>query len=192
MVLYKPSKPYLLSVLDNATCDFGGEYKVRVSAALAAQGLTGLVPAVASGNNGVNSAQPVPTNATLTQATDDQIHVVLCNVLRDKLSETPKWKDGTAFDRHTVEELEERFRVSEHLNWDDIDYAYAYEGAIIPGGKIMMGRWWRLHPNGDERTLEWNDRVSEGEGEGDVDVHMDGTGRYRFVRHERGPFVFWT
>ena len=29
------------------------------------------------------------------------------------------------------------------LQWEDIEYAYVYEGALLPGGKIMMGRWWR-------------------------------------------------
>lgn len=32
------------------------------------------------------------------------------------------------------------------LKWDDIEYAYAYEGSILPGGKIQMGRWWRCDP----------------------------------------------
>lgn len=43
--------------------------------------------------------------------------------------------------------LEESFSQIQYLDWDDgtIDYAYAYEGIVIPGGKIMMGRWWRIH-----------------------------------------------
>lgn len=32
------------------------------------------------------------------------------------------------------------------LQWDDIEYAYAYEGSILPGGEIQMGRWWRCDP----------------------------------------------
>lgn len=46
-----------------------------------------------------------------------------------------------------IRTLEESFSAAKYLAWDDgaIDYAYAYEGIIIPGGKIMMGRWWRIH-----------------------------------------------
>lgn len=43
--------------------------------------------------------------------------------------------------------LEEAHSSATYMTWDDgtIDYAYAYEGVIIPGGKIMLGRWWRIH-----------------------------------------------
>lgn len=43
--------------------------------------------------------------------------------------------------------LEEDFSAARYLTWDDgtIDYAYAYEGVILPGGKIMLGRWWRIN-----------------------------------------------
>lgn len=46
-----------------------------------------------------------------------------------------------------IRKLEESFSPLQYLDWDNgtIDYAYAYEGIIIPGGKIMMGRWWRIH-----------------------------------------------
>lgn len=51
------------------------------------------------------------------------------------------------FSARHIRELEESFSQAQYLAWDDgtIDYAYAYEGLIIPGGKIMMGRWWRIH-----------------------------------------------
>jgi hypothetical protein len=195
MVLYKPSKPYLLRVLDNAASDFGGEYMVQVSNALSAQGLTGLVPAVAADNQNnhiisVNSAQqPLPTGPNLTQATHEQLDAILRDCLQNKLTENPTWRDGTVFDRHTVEELEEKFRMSEHLEWNDFDFAYAYEGAIIPGGKIMMGRWWRMHQDGSRDSSEWNDTIDDEAS----DVEMGGTdSSYRFIRYERGPFVFWS
>jgi hypothetical protein len=52
---------------------------------------------------------------------------------------------------------------------EDIEYAYAYEGVIIPGGKIMMGRWWMVG--------------AAGEGEG---RELGGP-----MKGERGPWVFW-
>ena len=56
----------------------------------------------------------------------------------------------TLFSTEHINELEDSFVPSAYLSWDDettqiIDYAYAYEGVIIPGGQIMMGRWWRMH-----------------------------------------------
>ncbi|KAK5943173.1 hypothetical protein PMZ80_004179 [Knufia obscura] len=45
-----------------------------------------------------------------------------------------------------IRTLEESHSSAAYTTWDDgtIDYAYAYEGVIIPGGKIMLGRWWRV------------------------------------------------
>ena len=52
---------------------------------------------------------------------------------------------------------------------DDIEYAYAYEGILVPGGKIMMGRWWRCAEAGFGEGRE----LVEGGGE------------------DRGPWLFW-
>ena len=52
---------------------------------------------------------------------------------------------------------------------DDIEWAWAYEGVIIPGGKIMMGRWWMVGAGG------------EGEGR-----EIGGP-----KKGERGPWIFW-
>ena len=52
---------------------------------------------------------------------------------------------------------------------DDIEYAYAYEGIVVPGGKIMMGRWWRCAEAGFGEGRE----LVEGGGE------------------DRGPWLFW-
>ena len=56
-----------------------------------------------------------------------------------------------------------------HVPQDDIEYAYAYEGIIVPGGKIMMGRWWRC--------------AEAGFGEGRELVEGGGG--------DRGPWLFW-
>lgn len=46
-----------------------------------------------------------------------------------------------------IRQLQDSFSPVQHMTWDDgtIEYAYAYEGVIIPGGKIMFGRFWRIH-----------------------------------------------
>jgi len=53
----------------------------------------------------------------------------------------------TLFSPEHIRHLEEAHSSAVYMTWDDgtIDYAYAYEGVIIPGGKIMLGRWWRIH-----------------------------------------------
>ena len=83
------------------------------------------------------------------------------------------------------------------LQWEDIEYAYIYEGAILPGGKMMMGRWWRCGTvlgGGDggegmevveDNTIVGEDTFGEGvgggessgetDGEGEGDVEMGGT-----------------
>ena len=51
------------------------------------------------------------------------------------------------FSPEHIRQLEEAHSSATYMTWDDgtIDYAYAYEGVIVPGGKIMLGRWWRIH-----------------------------------------------
>ena len=36
----------------------------------------------------------------------------------------------------------------DQLQWEDIEYAYVYEGVLTPGDKLMLGRWWRVGLNG--------------------------------------------
>jgi hypothetical protein len=102
---------------------------------------------------------------------------------------------------------------SGRLEWEDIEYAYAYEGVICPGGKVMMGRWWRVGLDGAGVNDGWEldgegcgVKVEGGEGwvrmreeEGDesgmvVEVCAGGEERWRRSKKglERGPFVFWT
>ena len=69
------------------------------------------------------------------------------------------------------------------LQWEDIEYAYVYEGALLPGGKMMMGRWWRCGTvlgggDGGEGFEVVEDNTITGE-EGDggmIGVEMDGAG----------------
>jgi len=51
------------------------------------------------------------------------------------------------FSAEHIRQLDEAYSPAMYMAWDDgsIEYAYAYEGVIIPGGKIMLGRWWRIH-----------------------------------------------
>lgn len=68
----------------------------------------------------------------------------------------PKPKEALPllFSLEHIVAMDEEFSSVRHKGWLDVDYAYAYEGMIIPGGKIMMGRWWRIGANGMGRGKE--------------------------------------
>lgn len=50
--------------------------------------------------------------------------------------------------RENINAMEEAYSDTKYLNWEDVEYAYGYEGIVTPGGKVMMGRWWRIGLNG--------------------------------------------
>ena len=132
----------------------------------------------------------------------DEVDAQLDKHLRDKLLANDVWRDGSKLGKEAIEDMEENYRLSEYLDWNDIDYAYAYEGAILPGGKIMMGRWWRLAMGGEGEGLEWSDALGWEADEEDGDpMDVDegaqpqpasaANGRSH-KKVERGPFVFWS
>lgn len=78
--------------------------------------------------------------------------------------------------RQLIERMEDAYSDPKALRWEDVEHAYAYEGVFTPGGKVMMGRWWRVGPPGPYAL-----------GEGHEYMYPD-MPRER----ERGPFVFWS
>jgi hypothetical protein len=83
----------------------------------------------------------------------------------------------------TITSLETGFHTSGQLDWNDIDYAYAYEGVVCPGGNVMLGRWWRAGMAGVAVSDGFEiDQAGQG-----VPTGYDATER----KVERGPFVFW-
>jgi hypothetical protein len=204
MVLYKPTHRHLIQVLEHAEEEFGDSFTTTITTQMT--------------QNGTNSAQLAQAlngvGAAGQQLDAGEIDAQLAAHLRNKLINNHLWRDGSKFDKATIEEMEEKYRLSEYLDWNDIDYAYAYEGVILPGGKIMMGRWWRLALHGEGEGLEWSDalgEVEEGDAmdlDGDGAVHDgeqngnvapngtgsgngNGAGRSRSKKLERGPFIFW-
>lgn len=157
MVLYKPSKRYLIQVLEHAEEEFGGQFGPALTNQLIQAGGTG--PS-GQGTGGGAAAALDPAEV------EKQLEAYLCQ----KLLSNPQWRDGTRMDRDTIEEIEERFRLSEFLDWNDIDYAYAYEGAVLPGGKIMMGRWWQVGLFGEGEGLELHENAADDIGVEDVDA----------------------
>lgn len=61
--------------------------------------------------------------------------------------------------------------VGEGLGWDGADVddgCWAYEGVVLPGGKIVLGRWWSPLDEAGEREwmgpfIFWNVRGGEDE-----------------------------
>ena len=170
MILYKPTHRYLLAVLDENTYDGEQEEGAFNQMSLSSAPLTiditeqsGLattasIPedlAVASGSN-------PPPPATSAEAVE--------NSLKEELEERKEMRGPLGpnyFTRDFIATMEDKLHPPHELAWEDISYAYVYEGAIIPGGKIMMGRHWRIGP-------PWNN-----------DAFEVGDGA------DRGPWVFW-
>ena len=117
--------------------------------------------------------------------------------------------------RDRINAMEESFLDMKSLMWEDIEYAYAYEGAVMPGGQLMMGRWWRVGLAGmginegfeidaDGHGVEirsgepWIRIVTDEDDdmivdwEGLVDNEYLRRGRKKSRGLERGPFCFWT
>ncbi|EXJ65541.1 hypothetical protein A1O7_01882 [Cladophialophora yegresii CBS 114405] len=202
MVLYKPTSRHLIQVLEHAEQEYGDSFTTTITTQVTQNGTNH--PQLAHVLNGVGAAGQQPDPA--------EIDAHLATHLRNKLLNNHLWRDGSRFDKDTVEEMEEKYRLSEYLDWNDIDYAYAYEGSILPGGKIMVGRWWRLAMNGEGHGLEWSDALGEVEDGDAMDLDEEvgtadgvqngsgathghgsgiGPGRSRCKKLERGPFIFW-
>ncbi|OAP55166.1 hypothetical protein AYL99_10866 [Fonsecaea erecta] len=197
MILYKPTKRYLIQVLEHAEEEYGDTFTTALTTQIFQ-------------NNDTGTLDPAEFYARLDE------------YLRAKLLSNPLWRDGSQLDKDAVEEMEEKFRISEYLDWTHIEYAYAYEGVVIPGG-IMMGRWWRLSMLGDGDSLEWSDSLGVLDEEDDDDDHANADtdpmdldadtgsgatgqnnedengnsgpetarGATRHKKRERGPFIFW-
>ncbi|KAJ9606251.1 hypothetical protein H2200_009212 [Cladophialophora chaetospira] len=208
MVLYKLSKRHLIQVLEHAEEEFGDNFGSAITTQMMQNG-TMTNAQIAQMLNGT-----APTTGTPLDAAEIDAH--FDRYLRDKLLSNELWRDGSKLDKDAIEEMEEKFRLSEYLDWNDMDYAYAYEGVLLPGEKIMMGRWWRVAMNGQGDGMEWSDALDEMEEDGAADdaagvdgdgdtIFVDGgqggngaaggngngNGRTRYKKLERGPFIFW-
>lgn len=85
-------------------------------------------------------------------------------------------KGPVEMSRALIERIEDAYCDPVAMKWENIELAYAYEGIVTPGGKVMMGRWWRIGPPGPY-----------GLGDGQEYLYPD-----RPYERERGPFVFWS
>ena len=200
MVLYKPNKRHLIQVLEHEEEEFGNSFSAAITTQM-----------VQNGTSSAQIAQILNGTAPAGQAPDPvEIDALLDAYLKQKLLSNDLWRDGSNLDKDAIESMEEKYRLSEYLDWNDMDYAYAYEGAILPGGKIMMGRWWRLSMHGLGDGMEWSDALGETDDDGGEALDVNGDtivaggessaagaanaqshARTRWTRLERGPFIFW-
>jgi hypothetical protein len=178
MVLFKPTSRYLLAVLDenspeNDEDDPFGQI-TPLPALLASGGTTpqqqGQVPLLfpnltldQTQTQGQDQTQNQSPAAPLTPEAEEE-------AMREELQAREELKGplGPAcLTRDFIHKMEDKLHPPAELAWEDLNYAYAYEGVIIPGGKIMMGRYWRCGLPGQ------GDGFEQGDGA------------------DRGPFVFW-
>lgn len=176
MVMYKPTKRYLIQVLEYEEENYGDAFGPVVSASMQLNlngngqqptqpGQAGIATgsttnATAATNNNTNPTQQqapasAPPNFDPIEA-DRQLQAHL----EQKLLSKPEWRCSSSVNpemsREAIEAMENKFRSNYALDWLDMEYAYAYEGVVLPGGKIMMGRWWRcgLHGVGLGKELD--------------------------------------
>lgn len=155
MVMYKPTKRYLIQVLEYAEENYGDPFGPVVSMQLTQNGNQTAQSGQANNNND-GSGDADQTTTTTANATNNQqqqasvpafdsaeAEIQLQEHLQQKLLSKAEWRSAAQMDRQTIEAMENKFRSNYALDWNDMEYAYAYEGVIIPGGKIMLGRWWR-------------------------------------------------
>jgi hypothetical protein len=181
MVLYKPTSRYLLAVLDESSPDDEDDNPFGQLDALAAL----MSPNVSVGQNSGQVQAPTQGLAQFQiqnqQPPQDQGQVQTQTMPANPEAEEKAMKEEleareelkgplgpTYLTRDTIAKMEDNLHPPEELAWEDINYAYAYEGVVIPGGKIMMGRYWRFGAP--------NAAVGYELGEG----------------ADRGPWIFWS
>ncbi|KIW42097.1 uncharacterized protein PV06_05681 [Exophiala oligosperma] len=132
MIMYKPTTDMQIAVLERAEQNLSGFFGSALNSLMNQNG------------------QPLLGLQQLAAANLDpeELELARKRIVEEKLSRNPAWRHPENMDKHVIAEMEERFKRSEHMEWTDMDYAYAYEGIVLPGGKIMMGRWWRCGING--------------------------------------------
>lgn len=178
MVLWTPTSRYLLAVLDENSPDdddpFGQDEPIPALQApnMGADQQGGAGQAGGQGQTqNASPGQPQDQGQTQNQApatepTPQEIEKAMKEELQGR--EELKGPLGPALlTRDFIAEMEDNLHPPEELAWEDIGYAWVYEGVIIPGGKIMMGRYWRC----GLPTL--------------VNGFEQGDGA------DRGPWVFW-
>jgi hypothetical protein len=204
MVLYKPNKHYLLENLDRAIAE---DDAVTYPFGPPPSQPTMLDPNLSAAEQATTQQLLAGVDASGQTLEPTELEAQLERRLRQTLLDKA---DAFKFDRHIVERLDEKYGM-DFLGWHDIEYAYVYEGALLPGKKIMMGRYWRVAMNGEGDGMEWTHTMT-GDEEDTVYFDMDNAdpdamdvdgedagvaattepeARERHVSRERGPFVFW-
>ncbi len=175
MVMYQPTPRYLLAVLDeNLPEDDDPFGNIEPIAALHVpktdqEGVAVQPAAVDQAQAQAqaqvqNQAQMAVDDATSANPEEAE------KAMREELEGRGELKGPlgpTYLTRDFIAEMEDNLHPPEELAWEDISYAYIYEGVIIPGGKIMMGRYWRCGAPTVEAGFELGNAV------------------------DRGPWVFW-
>ncbi|KEF63169.1 uncharacterized protein A1O9_01145, partial [Exophiala aquamarina CBS 119918] len=155
MIMYKPTKRYMIQVLEYAEENFGDAFGPAISTLLTqnATTQTGQAPDANAHSNASGSGTSQPAQPAYDS---EEAEAQLEAYLTKKLLSKPEWRSASAMTRAKIEDMENRFRAAYALDWLDMEYAYAYEGVIIPGGKIMLGRWWRCGLLGEGPGKELN------------------------------------
>ena len=180
MVLYKPTSRYLLAVLDaNGLDDDIDDPFSQIEPMMGFQvPNTNVGPEQGEGSVLSQGQMQIQAESQAQDQSQNQIPPQMVppspeeaeKAMKEELEAREELKGplGPAYlTRDFIAEMEDNLHPPEELTWEDINYAYIYEGVIIPGGKIMMGRYWRFGPPTVIDGFELGDGA------------------------DRGPWVFW-
>lgn len=180
LVMYKPTSRYLLAVLDASEVDDDADDPFGQTEPLTGFQTSSVSAGPGDGEGPVISEHQMQAG-THNQALDqgqDQIPPPTIppsleeaeKEMKEELEAREELKGPlgpTYLTRDFIAEMEDNLHPPEELTWEDINYAYVYEGVFIPGGKIMLGRYWRFGPPTVIAGFELGDGA------------------------DRGPWVFW-
>jgi hypothetical protein len=157
-VLYKPSLTNLIRQLEFASEDYGSTFGVSVTAQMSQA-----TAQVLMNNTATNQFADLPEEAiellyrhmarlVSDYEEDHGLAPPRTNSRNRKhidVAHVRKTEKFWTLDR--LAQLEDTWYAAtdgSKPGWEDIEFAYAYEGIACPGGKILIGRWWRVGENG--------------------------------------------
>ena len=114
MVLYKPTTRYLIEVLETSLELYGNPFQQQTGNALAPNQPAG------------------PPHGSAVLFDDAELERALRKQLEHELD---KLKGPLRLTTDLVLSMEDKYGEPGDLDWGEVEYAYAYEGIVVPGGR---------------------------------------------------------
>ena len=200
LLLYTPTPLNLIRQLEHSSGNYGNSFGVSINSQLSQTAIQYYQSIVGGGTGGGaggiagGNANTTPT----TQQINEEVLILFrehlaglvrgreaearagsstvagtaasCSSSNEKPAKKQGLKSREIWTPALLKDLELSLSPEGQLNWEDIDYAYAYEGVLTPGGQVMLGRWWRV---GEAGLVEVVDEAETDEVDGDQEEQDD-------------------